>query len=203
MELDETQNMINNSILLEHVVDETEEIDLAGYQVTKAEFFSHVTEPSVTIWNDRIKFNMACIRKFPGITHIKLLINVIEKRLIIQPCHADAPTAALLHQLLEVLCHLALGGVGGHHVREPHQHRRACGMGRWRQHGATAAQGPRQQCRNHHRAARAPQRRQAGTVLPKPGDQGQHARTATVDEGTQHATVSFKARTVPPQSGSA
>ena len=91
MELDEAQNMINNSILLEHVVDETEEIDLAGYQVTKAEFFSHVTEPSVTIWNDRIKFNMACIRKFPGITHIKLLINVIEKRLIIQPCHADAP----------------------------------------------------------------------------------------------------------------
>ena len=91
MEQDETQDMILGSVLLEHVVDETVEIDLAGYQVTKAEFFSHVTEPSVTIWNDRVKFNMACIRRFPGITHIQLLVNVIEKRLIIKPCHADAP----------------------------------------------------------------------------------------------------------------
>lgn len=91
MEQAETQDMILGSVLLEHVVDETVEIDLAGYQVTKAEFFSHVTEPSVTIWNDRVKFNMACIRRFPGITHIQLLVNVIEKRLIIKPCHADAP----------------------------------------------------------------------------------------------------------------
>ena len=91
MEQNETQNMILDSVLLENVVDETVEIDLAGYQVTKAEFFSHVTEPSVTIWNDRVKFNMACIRRFPGITHIQLLVNVIEKRLIIKPCHADAP----------------------------------------------------------------------------------------------------------------
>ena len=59
MEQNETQNMILDSVLLENVVDETVEIDLAGYQVTKAEFFSHVTEPSVTIWNDRVKFNMA------------------------------------------------------------------------------------------------------------------------------------------------
>ena len=91
MDLDETQEMVHNSIFLEHVIDETEEIDLAGYQVTKAEFFSHITEPSITIWNDHIKFNMACIRKFPGITHIQLMVNVIEKRLIVKPCHADAP----------------------------------------------------------------------------------------------------------------
>ncbi len=91
MEQDETKEIILGSVLLEHVVDETVEIDLAGYQVTKAEFFSHVTEPSITIWNDRVKFNMACIRRFPGITHIQLLVNVIEKRLIIKPCHADAP----------------------------------------------------------------------------------------------------------------
>lgn len=32
--------------------------DLAGFQVTKAELFSHTREPAITIWENRIKFNM-------------------------------------------------------------------------------------------------------------------------------------------------
>ena len=35
--------------------EEQEPINLAGYQVTKAELFSHTREPAVTVWNDRIK----------------------------------------------------------------------------------------------------------------------------------------------------
>lgn len=65
--------------------------DLAGYQVTKAELFSHTREPSITIWPTRIKFNMACLRKFPGVTHIQILIHPEQKRLIIRPCLPDAP----------------------------------------------------------------------------------------------------------------
>ncbi len=65
--------------------------DLAGYQVTKAELFSHTREPAITIWDTRIKFNMACLRKFPGVTHIQLLIHPDQKRLIIRPCEPDAP----------------------------------------------------------------------------------------------------------------
>ena len=42
--------------------------DLAGYQVTRAELFSHTYEPAITIWPTRIKFNMACLRRFPGVT---------------------------------------------------------------------------------------------------------------------------------------
>lgn len=30
--------------------------DLAGYQVTRAELFSHTYEPAITIWPTRIKF---------------------------------------------------------------------------------------------------------------------------------------------------
>ena len=65
--------------------------DLAGYQVTRAELFSHTYEPAITIWPTRIKFNMACLRKFPGVTHIQILIHPKQRRLIIRPCRPDAP----------------------------------------------------------------------------------------------------------------
>jgi len=66
-------------------------VSLAGYQVTKAELFAHSREPAITIWQNRIKFNMACLRRFPGITHIQILIHPEQKRLIIRPCQPDAP----------------------------------------------------------------------------------------------------------------
>lgn len=70
---------------------EEEIVDLAGFQVTKAELFSHIREPSITIWEDRIKFNMACLHRFPGVTHIQMLIHPEQRRLIIRPCDKDAP----------------------------------------------------------------------------------------------------------------
>ena len=66
-------------------------MDLAGFQVTKAELFAHTREPAITIWDNRIKFNMACLRRFPGVTHIQILIHPEQKRLIIRPCDPDAP----------------------------------------------------------------------------------------------------------------
>ena len=70
---------------------EDELVDLAGYQVTKAELFAHVREPAITIWQNRLKFNMACLRRFPGVTHIQVLVNPDERRLIIRPCNPDTP----------------------------------------------------------------------------------------------------------------
>ena len=55
--------------------EEQEEVSLAGYQVAKAEFFAHTREPAVTVWDNKIKFNMACLRKFPGVKYIQLLIH--------------------------------------------------------------------------------------------------------------------------------
>ena len=52
--------------------EEKEIVNLAGFQVTKAELFAHTREPAVTVWENRIKFNMACLRRFPGVTHIQL-----------------------------------------------------------------------------------------------------------------------------------
>ncbi|MFA6776718.1 MAG: hypothetical protein WCR76_10690 [Sphaerochaetaceae bacterium] len=70
---------------------EQEMVNLAGFQVTKAELFAHTKEPAITVWGDKIKFNMACLRRFPGVTHIQLLIHPDQKRLIIKPCDSDAP----------------------------------------------------------------------------------------------------------------
>ena len=71
--------------------EEPEMVSLAGFQVTKAELFAHTREPAVTVWENRIKFNMACLRRFPGVTHIQLLIHPEHQRLIIRPCEPDAP----------------------------------------------------------------------------------------------------------------
>ena len=71
--------------------EDQEVVNLAGYQVTKAELFAHTKEPAVTVWDNKIKFNMACLRRFPGVTHIQLLIHPEQQRLIIRPCEPDAP----------------------------------------------------------------------------------------------------------------
>lgn len=71
--------------------EEPEVVDLAGYQVTRAEFFAHTRDPAVTVWENRMKFNMACLRRFPGVTHIHLMIHPEQRRLIVRPCDPDAP----------------------------------------------------------------------------------------------------------------
>ena len=70
---------------------DAEIIDSSGFQVTRAELFSHNLEPSITLWPTRIKFNMACLRRFPGVKYIRLLINPEQRRIIIRPCEQDAP----------------------------------------------------------------------------------------------------------------
>jgi len=90
MENNKVQYLLENSKPIEEALDE-EIVDLAGYQVTKAELFAHTREPAVTIWENRLKFNMACLRRFPGVTHIQILIHPEQKRLIIRPCDPDTP----------------------------------------------------------------------------------------------------------------
>lgn len=91
MESNEMDHLLANSRPIEDIQDEAENIELAGYQVTRAEFFSHTYEPTVTIWDNHLKFNMACLRRFPGATHIQILIHPEQKRLIIRSCDPDTP----------------------------------------------------------------------------------------------------------------
>ena len=89
MDNNDNLSLFTEASLLEESA-EIENVNLAGFQVTRAELFSHSREPSVTIWEDRIKFNMACLRRFPAVTHIQLLIHPEQKRIIIRPCDPDA-----------------------------------------------------------------------------------------------------------------
>ena len=92
METKEIEHYFADSTILQENPEEAEElVNLAGYQVTKAELFAHTREPAITIWDSRIKFNMACLRRFPGVTHIQILIHPEQKRRIIRPCAPDAP----------------------------------------------------------------------------------------------------------------
>lgn len=86
---DFTKQYFDNSVPLEETPEEL--IDLAGYQVTKAELFAHSREPSITFWVNRVKFSMACLRRFPGVTHVQIMINPGERRMIIRPCDPDTP----------------------------------------------------------------------------------------------------------------
>ena len=67
METKEIEHYFADSTILQENPEEAEElVNLAGYQVTKAELFAHTREPAITIWDSRIKFNMACLRRFSG-----------------------------------------------------------------------------------------------------------------------------------------
>ena len=58
--MNEAKQYFERSIPLENQP-EAEIVDLAGYQVTKAELFAHTREPAITFWQNRMKFNMpAC-----------------------------------------------------------------------------------------------------------------------------------------------
>lgn len=92
MENEQLNFLFNNSVPITSAPEEEQEVvDLAGYQVTKAELFAHTREPAITIWQTRMKFNMACLRKFPGVQYIQILIHPEQRRLIIRPCEPDAP----------------------------------------------------------------------------------------------------------------
>ena len=91
-ENEELEQIVRGAIPIEGQEDEITVItNLSGYQVTRGELFSHIREPAITIWGNKVKFNIACLRKFPGVTHIQILICPEQKRVIIRPCDPDAP----------------------------------------------------------------------------------------------------------------
>lgn len=72
------------------VTDEPVEVDdtfsLDKFQVVRREFFSHISEPSITFNNYKIGLNSACIKRLPQIDYIQFLVNRQTKKLAIRPC---------------------------------------------------------------------------------------------------------------------
>lgn len=64
--------------------------NLKGYQVVRGQFLTARFEcPSITITNERISFNVNCMRKFADVPFIQLLLHPVERRIAIRPCRVE------------------------------------------------------------------------------------------------------------------
>ena len=66
------------------------EFSYDGYQVVRGEFFAHLFEPSVTLNEEKVSVNAACIRKLPDTEYVQFLVNPEEKKLAVKPCEEYA-----------------------------------------------------------------------------------------------------------------
>ena len=60
-----------------------------GFQVVRGEFFAHIYEPSITFNRRKVYLNTACIKKFPEIDYVQILVNSEEKKLAVRPCSGE------------------------------------------------------------------------------------------------------------------
>lgn len=65
------------------------EFSYDGYQVVRGEFFAHLFEPSITLNDEHVAVNAACIRKLSNVEYVQFLVNPEEKKLAVKPCSED------------------------------------------------------------------------------------------------------------------
>ncbi len=66
--------------------------DLEGYQVVRGQFMTARSEcPTIAVTNNKISFNVQCIRKFIDVPYIQLLLHPSERKIAIRPCKENAP----------------------------------------------------------------------------------------------------------------
>lgn len=58
-------------------------------QVVHGTFFSHSSDPSLTLRPSQLYVNAACIRKLPDTDYIQLLIHPEEQKLAVRPCREN------------------------------------------------------------------------------------------------------------------
>lgn len=85
--LQDTPEIIKDVPAAENTLEESFSYD--GYQVVRGEFFAHLFEPSVTLNNEKVSVNSACIRKLPKTDYVQFLVNPTEKKLAVKPCSED------------------------------------------------------------------------------------------------------------------
>lgn len=68
-------------------------LNLSGYEIVRAQFFSILSNPAMTISNGKMRFNTACLKKFGDEEYVELLLNTVERCIAIRPCSKDNPNA--------------------------------------------------------------------------------------------------------------
>lgn len=62
---------------------------LAGCQVVRGEYFAHLFEPSITFNQNKIYLNTACIKRFPDIDYMQVLVDSKERKIAVRPCNEE------------------------------------------------------------------------------------------------------------------
>ena len=85
-----TGALANNALTVipagDEPIEEDHSFSLDKFQVVRREFFSHMSEPSITFSDYKIGLNTACIRRLPDIDYIQFLVNRQTQKLAIRPC---------------------------------------------------------------------------------------------------------------------
>lgn len=69
------------------------EFDLRGYELVRTQFLGDFREPLVIINIHEIHFFAACFTKIEKTAYIELLLNPVEKLLVVRPCTKDSRNA--------------------------------------------------------------------------------------------------------------
>lgn len=86
----------SESVMQEKPTDATEvmnRLDLSGYEVVRAQYFSTLRNPAMTISNGKLRFNTACLKKFEDVEYVELLLNSVDRCVAIRPCEKSNPNA--------------------------------------------------------------------------------------------------------------
>lgn len=68
-------------------------LNMSGYQIVRAQFFSTASDPAMTISHGKLRFNTACMKRFKDVEYVELLLNSVDRCIAIRPCGADNPNA--------------------------------------------------------------------------------------------------------------
>ena len=82
----DTEEMLTVVPVGDEQIEEDDSFSLDKFQVVRREFFSHISEPSITFNNYKIGLNSACIKRLPQIDYIQFLVNRQTRKLAIRPC---------------------------------------------------------------------------------------------------------------------
>ena len=77
--------------------EETDSRDMVSadraFQVVSGNMFSRVHEPVLRISTGHLTFSVSCVSRLPGTESVELLLNPVERMIVVRPCAPDHPNA--------------------------------------------------------------------------------------------------------------
>ncbi len=64
-----------------------------SFQVVRGDMFSRVHDPVIRITTNGITFNNSCVAKLQAVEMVELLLNPVERMVVIRPCSPEHPNA--------------------------------------------------------------------------------------------------------------